>query len=110
MSRSFSFIYVPQAAVRVAGNNIDGKREWYVDVVLPLVASHVNILVVRLQVGHPADSPGVTVEIEDHRLVHRQQVVELPVGKHVRTLLRGLYVEQVSPNHSGTFQEGPEYP
>ena len=66
-----------------------------------------HIAVVRSQAGHLPYSPGVTVEIEDDRFAHREQAIDIPVGKPMLLLLRVLHVEQVNPNHSGTFQEGP---
>ena len=44
---------------------LDGKLQHCVDVALLLVASHVQIAVVRSPVGQPVDQPWVAVEVED---------------------------------------------
>lgn len=66
---------------RYPADNVDGEFERYVDVALLLVASHMQIAVVRTQVGHPVNKPGVTVKIEDDRFSFSGQAADYPVGK-----------------------------
>ncbi len=85
---------------RQAGNPVDdidgqveavdlvshGQFKRGVDVAVLLVAPHVEVPVVRAPVGEPVDQPGIAVEIEDYRLVRREEAVEVQVGEAVLVL------------------------
>ena len=56
------------------------QLERRVDVALLLVAVHVQVLVALEAVGELVDQPGIAVEVEDDRLVRREQAVELALA------------------------------
>jgi hypothetical protein len=60
-------------------DNVNGEFEQYA--ALLLVASRMQIAVVRSQVGHPVNQPGVRVKIEDDRFARSGQAVDFPAGK-----------------------------
>jgi len=57
----------------------DGQFQWCVDIALFLVAAYVQMLVIGAAVGQAVDQPGVTVEIENDRLIPGEQAVEVAV-------------------------------
>ena len=60
-----------------------------------LVAAHVDVVVVVELVGELVDQPRVAVEVEDHRLVEREQAVEVAVRRAVRMLAGALHPEEI---------------
>ena len=71
-----------------------------------LVAAYVDVVVVRPPVREPVDEPGVAVIGEHHRLVGREERVELRIGETVRVLARGLKAHQVDDVHDAYLQLG----
>jgi hypothetical protein len=60
-----------------------------------LVATHVQVAVVRASIRQPVDEPRIPVVGEDDRPVGREQRVELAVRKPVRVLALGLQAHEV---------------
>jgi hypothetical protein len=57
-------------------------------------------------VGKPVYQPGVTVEVEDDRLVSRKQAVKVAVTKTVRVFSVRLELEEVNYIYKADFQIG----
>jgi hypothetical protein len=51
----------------------DGEFQWSVDVALFLVPANVDIGVVGSSISELMDQPGISMEVEDHRLVSRKE-------------------------------------
>jgi hypothetical protein len=71
---------VARARERIA----NGQLQRRIDVALLLVATHVNVVLMRPVVGEPVDQPGVGVEVEDDRPVRGEERLELAIGQPVR--------------------------
>src|SRR2546425_3144144 len=73
----------------------NGQIERRVDVALLFVAAYVQVLVIGAPVGQPMDQPGIPVEVEDDRLVHGEEAVEVPVRQAVWVLAGRRELQQV---------------
>ena len=69
-----------------------------------LVAAHVDVPVIGAAIRQPVNEPGIAVIREDHRLVAREQRVELLVAESVRMLALGLQPHQIDDVHHPNLQ------
>src|SRR5579863_2625088 len=68
---------------------LNSQIERRVDVPFFFVTTYMQVLVVGTSVGQAMDQPGITVEVENDRLVLSEQTVEVPVRESVGVLRRG---------------------
>ena len=69
-----------------------------------LITAHVHVLVIIPVVAEPMDQPGITVEIEDDRLIHGEQAVEFALARAVGMLTGRLQPVQVDHVHEAHFE------
>jgi len=74
---------------------IDRQLQRRVDIAFFLVAANMHVVVIVATVRQTMNQPGLLVDVEDDRLVHREQGVEITIGKPVWVLRLGLKFEQV---------------
>src|SRR5580692_11894561 len=67
----------------------DGQLQRRIDVAVLLVAAHVDVALARPPVGESVDQPRVSVEGKDHRLVWREDGLEIAVRHAVRMFNAG---------------------
>lgn len=65
---------------------VNCQLQWGVDVSLLLVATHVHIIVIGPAVCQPVNQPGITVEVENHRLIQSKQAIEVSIAHAVWVL------------------------
>ena len=58
---------------------LDGQVKRRVDVALLLVAAHMQVPVVRAPVSKAMDQPRIAVEVENDRLIHGEEAIEVAV-------------------------------
>ena len=63
---------------------IDCQFERRVNVAPLLLAAHVQARVVTSAVAKPMEQPGITVEIENDRLVDSEETIEIAIAQTVR--------------------------
>src|SRR6056297_1560403 len=68
---------------------LDGQFHRGVDAAFFLIAAHMQVAVIMAAIGEAVNQPGVTVKVEDHRLVHGEQAVEIAVAEAVGMFLAG---------------------
>lgn len=52
------------------------------------------------------NQPRVAVEVEDHRLVHREEAVEFALGRAMRMFAGGLHPEEIDDVHEAQPEFG----
>ena len=65
----------------------DRQLQRSIDVPLLLVPAHMNVVMVRPPVRELVDQRSICMEIEDHRLILREQAIELPRREPMRMFL-----------------------
>src|SRR5579871_5490501 len=85
---------------------VDRQLHRRIDVTFFLVAAHMQVLVVSAPVGQSMDQPRISMEIEDDRLVRREQGVEVLIGKSVRMLRAGLEFEKIDHVDEANLEVG----
>ena len=73
---------------------VDGQLHRRVDVAFLLVSAHVQRLVLA-GVGQAVNQPGISVEVEDDRLVGSEQRIEIRIRQPVRMFRARLQLEKV---------------
>src|SRR5678815_4956810 len=62
----------------------DRKFQRSVDIALFFVPAHMDIGMIRSAIGELVNQPGISMKVEDHRLVSSEDRVEVTVGKAMR--------------------------
>ena len=73
----------------------DCELQRRIDVALFLVASHVDVSMIRPAIGELVDEPGISVEVEDDGLILRKERVEVTIRETVRMLCIRLKTVQI---------------
>ena len=73
----------------------DRKLQRSVDVAFLLVSADVDIGVVVSAIGEFVNEPGIAVEIEDHRLIFREERIEIAIAQTMRVLRVRLKAVQI---------------
>ena len=95
--------------VEAVGLVQDRELQRCVDIALLLVAADVHIVVIGTAIGELVDERRVGVEVEDHRLVEREERVEFAVGQAVRMLALGHQAEEIDDVDEADFQVGAAF-
>ena len=75
---------------------LNGQSQGRVDTAFLSITVHVHVVVVGTAVGQFVDQGGVTMEVEDNRLIICKQRVEVTVRQPMRVLRCGLKPEQIN--------------
>src|SRR5215813_1202579 len=78
---------------------LNGQFQRSVDVALFLVTADVQVLMVRATVGQAMDEPGISVEIENDRLIHGEERIKIAIGQAVGMFAAGLQLEKINHIH-----------
>jgi len=89
----------------VEHHHVEGRRRC----ALLLIAAHVQVAVIGAAVRQAVDQPRVAVVRENHRLVLREEAVEVAVLKPVRMLALGLQRHQVDDIDHADFDSRKKF-
>jgi hypothetical protein len=81
-----------------------GEPQGCVDVPLFFISAHMKVLVIGATVCEFVNQPGIAVEVENNRLVHGKEAVEVPIRKAVEMLGMGLQLEEIHDIYETDFQ------
>src|SRR5262249_44621972 len=81
---------------REAINSIlDRQFQRRIDIALFPVTVHVEVVMVRTAIGQTMNEPGISVEIENDRLIDAEKQIEVPIRQTVRMVGLRLQPQQV---------------
>src|SRR5215469_7878166 len=74
---------------------VDRQFKWCIDVPFLLIATDMDVVVIRPSVCQPMNELRVAMEVEHHRLIYRKQGIEVAIRESVRMFAVGLQLEQI---------------